>query len=213
MKLNSKAFSTIEALLIVVIASILGGTGYYVYNANKNTNNTYKAASKDASGTPKYAKKAPSSKGLATINKAKLPTGWHVDTTDAATVVVSNQGEGEPAANCFVEAYKNTDSKATAGSTEFATQEQAATENGTHDQKGYTYEHQAASSVKVVTKDGTKTLDAFYSKVLGSDGSLFSYEKDAYIVLDGAFVTVTQSCSTQDFSQADQALTAITLQV
>lgn len=36
-KLNSKGFGVIEGLLILVIVGIVGGTGFYVYNANKNT--------------------------------------------------------------------------------------------------------------------------------------------------------------------------------
>ncbi|HEX5798371.1 MAG TPA: hypothetical protein VFX79_03365 [Candidatus Saccharimonadales bacterium] len=33
---NQKGFGAIEALLILVIIGIIGGVGYYVYNANKN---------------------------------------------------------------------------------------------------------------------------------------------------------------------------------
>lgn len=34
-KLNTKGFGLIEGLLILVIVGIVGGTGFYVYNANK----------------------------------------------------------------------------------------------------------------------------------------------------------------------------------
>jgi Tfp pilus assembly protein PilV len=40
MKKNQSGFSAIEALLILVIVGIIGGTGWYVLQANKNTNNT-----------------------------------------------------------------------------------------------------------------------------------------------------------------------------
>lgn len=57
MKLNQKAFSAVEALLFLILIAILGFTGFYVYNANKNTNNTYKAANQDSKGTPKFSSK------------------------------------------------------------------------------------------------------------------------------------------------------------
>jgi uncharacterized protein (UPF0333 family) len=50
-KLNQRAFSTVEALLIVIIIAIVGGTGYYVYNANKNVSDTYSAASQNVKHT------------------------------------------------------------------------------------------------------------------------------------------------------------------
>src|SRR5688572_16555420 len=37
-KFNQKGFSVVEGLLIVVAIAIIGGAGFYVYNANKNTN-------------------------------------------------------------------------------------------------------------------------------------------------------------------------------
>lgn len=40
MKLNQKGFAMIEAALIIVIAAIIGGTGYYVYHTNQQTDKT-----------------------------------------------------------------------------------------------------------------------------------------------------------------------------
>lgn len=42
--LNQKGFAAVEALLIVIILAIIGGTGYYVYRANSNTTDTQNAA-------------------------------------------------------------------------------------------------------------------------------------------------------------------------
>ena len=56
-QLNQKGLGTVEVLLVILIVAILGATGYYVYHANKNANSNYKAASQDASGTPKFAPK------------------------------------------------------------------------------------------------------------------------------------------------------------
>lgn len=68
MKLNSKAFSAVEALLIVVIVAIVGGTGYYVYHANKTANKTLSTAAKDASGSPKFSSKKTATTTLQTYH-------------------------------------------------------------------------------------------------------------------------------------------------
>ena len=39
-KLNQKGFTAIEAILILVIVAIIGGTGFYVYNSNKKSDKT-----------------------------------------------------------------------------------------------------------------------------------------------------------------------------
>lgn len=38
-RLNNEGFGVIEALLLLIIVGIIGGTGFYVYNANKSTSN------------------------------------------------------------------------------------------------------------------------------------------------------------------------------
>lgn len=50
-KLNQQGFAVVEAILIVVILAIAGGTGYFVYHSNKKATSTYNAASKSASST------------------------------------------------------------------------------------------------------------------------------------------------------------------
>lgn len=40
MKINKRGFGTIEAILIVVIIAAISGTGWFVYNAKKKTNDT-----------------------------------------------------------------------------------------------------------------------------------------------------------------------------
>lgn len=90
--LNSKAFGTVETLLVILIVAILGGTGYYVYHANKNTNDTLNSAAKDANGTPKFASKKPTTtKATDETDKRflytspnhkfsmRLPDGWQLE--------------------------------------------------------------------------------------------------------------------------------------
>jgi hypothetical protein len=45
-KLTQTGFAHIEAILILVIVVILGGTGFYVYHANKSSSNNLNSASK-----------------------------------------------------------------------------------------------------------------------------------------------------------------------
>jgi hypothetical protein len=60
-KKNQEGFTIIEGLLILVIVSIIGGTGWYVYNAhNKTTDNFYNADAANSS-IVKYKKKNPDS--------------------------------------------------------------------------------------------------------------------------------------------------------
>jgi len=45
MKNNQKGFGAVEALLILILLSILGFTGYYVYHTSKDANSSYDNAS------------------------------------------------------------------------------------------------------------------------------------------------------------------------
>jgi len=49
-------FTIVETILILVIVGILGGTGWYVWNASSKTNNTYDTANQVASSSNKYPK-------------------------------------------------------------------------------------------------------------------------------------------------------------
>jgi hypothetical protein len=51
-KFSPQGFASLEALLIVVILSILAGTGFYVYKANKNSSDTLDSATKSAQSQP-----------------------------------------------------------------------------------------------------------------------------------------------------------------
>lgn len=57
---NQKGFAAIEAVLIVVILAIIGGTGYYVYQANNKSTDTQTAAQIDA--TTASGRKSPAAK-------------------------------------------------------------------------------------------------------------------------------------------------------
>jgi hypothetical protein len=49
---NQKGFISMEAFLIIVVLVLVGGTGYFVYQATKKTNDTFSAAAKAADSSP-----------------------------------------------------------------------------------------------------------------------------------------------------------------
>jgi len=52
-KLNHKAVSSLEAILILAVIALIGGAGYSVYHTNKTISGTYTAASQDSGATEK----------------------------------------------------------------------------------------------------------------------------------------------------------------
>lgn len=71
---NQNGFTVVEALLVFVIVAIIGGTGWYVYNANKKTNSTYNEADRSSQSTAKFSKKNTKTPAKASIPTAKVHT-------------------------------------------------------------------------------------------------------------------------------------------
>lgn len=77
LKLTQKGFSAIEVLLFLILLSIIGFTGYYVYHANQKTNDTYSASTDSANGASKKStakNKATEESKLAVADAAGLQT-------------------------------------------------------------------------------------------------------------------------------------------
>lgn len=68
MSKNQKGFSAVEALLILVIAGIIGGVGWYVWNANQQTNKTLDTAV-NISGAVNQREED-------NTNKSAVPAAW-----------------------------------------------------------------------------------------------------------------------------------------
>jgi len=82
---NQTGFSAVEALLILVIVGMIGGTGYYVWHATQNSDKLLSANSDSTTVTHKkkaavdetaswYLYKAPSGN-----YKLRLPDGWKLE--------------------------------------------------------------------------------------------------------------------------------------
>jgi hypothetical protein len=54
--INQKGFAALEALLVLVIAAIVGGTGYYIYHANNKATDSQNAAQTDANSATPHTK-------------------------------------------------------------------------------------------------------------------------------------------------------------
>ncbi len=57
--LGQKGFTPIHAVLIGIIVAIVGGTGFFVYNANKKSNDSLNQAAKISQSSPSKAVKKP----------------------------------------------------------------------------------------------------------------------------------------------------------
>jgi hypothetical protein len=88
-KLNRKGFTTLELALMILIAGIIGGVGYYVWNAKQNSNDIA-AEVTNASSPAQSSKVGTAKRQTLTLNNGKIsfsiPYGWsHVSTTDNCT--------------------------------------------------------------------------------------------------------------------------------
>jgi hypothetical protein len=92
---NQKGFISMELFLIVMVAIIVGGTGYFVYQATKKTNDTFSAAAKAADSSPE------TKMGATTANETadwrpysgagfsfKYPPSWSLTVCDAASILI-----------------------------------------------------------------------------------------------------------------------------
>src|SRR5882757_3473616 len=78
---NQKGFSVVEGLLVLVALSIVGFTGYFVYNAQKNTDKTLTQTNQASTGAIPKAKAGDTQKEMELCAQAEglcvtYPSGW-----------------------------------------------------------------------------------------------------------------------------------------
>lgn len=70
-KLNSKGFSAVEVILLMVIVAIIGGAGYYIYQANDEN-----SATEDTPLSQEVDTQDDQSNEVASLPTYSLPEGW-----------------------------------------------------------------------------------------------------------------------------------------
>lgn len=110
---NEKGFSPIEALLICIIVSILGFTGWYVWHTKQSTTKTLDAAHSQVVATKKPAQKTPTASqptsNTATTAPSTKPTSTSTTPTTSPTNTATNtttQSPATPATTTISEYYK-----------------------------------------------------------------------------------------------------------
>jgi hypothetical protein len=94
---TQSGFAAIEAFLIVIVLTIIIGTGYYVWHANQKSNDTYNAAAMTAQSSPP---KKPAKKSTAVDSTAgwkpysgssisfKYPSSWTLTVCDTSSILL-----------------------------------------------------------------------------------------------------------------------------
>jgi hypothetical protein len=87
MQTKQKGFSTLHILLFLIVIGMIGGTGWYVYKANRSVTDTFKDANN--SSTPKStenSKKATTTKQE--VKEIRLSENWLLRESDQASIRV-----------------------------------------------------------------------------------------------------------------------------
>lgn len=92
---NQNGFAIIEALLIIIILSMLGGTGYYVWHSKQAADKTLNTASKTAQSTPSATKATVPKQSFLTIKEwgVKIPLSSSLANLKYAVQTYSDGGQ------------------------------------------------------------------------------------------------------------------------
>ena len=202
---NQKGFAP-AALLIVLVLAAVAGTGYYVWQGKQVKDKSPSVSSNEPSVDKPDVK-------FAVVDKSALPSGWNVETLDKTSVAVSNQGEGEdPANNCRLEVSKIVDKTAKLDDAQFGYNQHVRGMMVGGEDKGLTFTDLGNQTFSVKTLNGIKNTVAYYTKIDYPGGTTPSYyQKEGFMVHAGSYIFISESCSSKDFSQATQALAALTI--
>lgn len=152
-----------------------------------------------------------------TIEKAKLPENWAIyssdkdsamaNTTDHKTGSESGMGYG-----CYAQVVKTKDADAKESEADaYATKLYNDLGANVSGNKGYTVT--ALGVVNLSLQEGQKTITVAVhaDKLVSPDGNQTTYQRNGYIVRDGYYYSVTQSCDENNFADSDKALEAFTI--
>ncbi len=92
-KLSQKGFAPLQVVLAIIVIAIIGGTGYFVYNANKKASDTLNTATKASqSSVPKTHKSNPKSATPATPASAAYTADAPCQTAQLSLALAKDLG-------------------------------------------------------------------------------------------------------------------------
>lgn len=230
---DNKGFGLIQGLLGVVLIGVICAAGFYVYKIkdNKSDNNSSKKITSFdecvAAGNPimeSYPEQCAADgqtfvnkKNLPVLelNETKVPTGWNVSLeTDDGISLDNSAIDMEITESCTVEA-NHVKSENIKKSDEAALKDKLRKEYSEHifSDKGYVTEEQPNTVMRIQLDSEQAVIPSFLDLVTLPNSEFGLYERKAYIVVDGAYVALKQSCRGADFTESDEALLAITVRI
>lgn len=233
-KLDTKGFGVLQIIQAILLVGAIGGAGFYVYSA-QNEKKTAEDSSKQiksfdecvAAGNPvmeSFPEQCSVSgqtfinekqKIALSLDKSKLPQGWNVTNETANVVSLDNSAiDLESSKSCFVEVQHVIDDSVKAADKKLI-EEKLRSEYAKQIQenKGYITEALPDTFATIQLVSEQTNISSFYDLITLPASEYGMYEKTAFIVEDGAYVTVKQSCQGTDFSESAEALLAITIRL
>ncbi len=195
----------IGVVVCVGLVGLLGWRYFTVTDTMKNTDNA------------EQTHQTVTDLGSGDIIVGELPKGWEVQRE--LNVISARQIKPEGVSGCYVQVEKTADTKAKLNEADaYAKELYAARVKGAADQKGYTATELGVDDIKInVVEKPTITLPTHHARwsTSGYDGEYVFYQRNGYIVRDGYYFTVTQTCPEDDFatSATDKALSAFAIRL
>lgn len=197
---DSKGFSAVELLFIIIIVAGIGFTGWYVWHSKQAADSTLDKSA-NANAVPA------SKKYILTFDSANLPKDWKLDNSASDVLTLAKTDN-----SCFAEVASVNDSRENFASYDSELQ---ATIDGAKN-KGYTAEILGKDTVQLTTATSssngpTKELSATLMKISGND--TVQYTEDAFSSTKVPKAEVHLSCGAQaDLASAKSAVAAITVE-
>ena len=152
-----------------------------------------------------------------TVEKAQLPENWSIYSSDKDSAMVNTADhktgyESGVGYGCYAQVVRVKDADATASDAD-AYAAKLYNDLGANVSGNKGYAKSALGVVNLSLQEGQKTITiaVHADKLVSPDGSQITYQRNGYIVRDGYYYSVTQSCDENNFADSDKALEAFTI--
>lgn len=230
-RINQRGFGILHLLMVVVLVGAIGAVGYFVYSS-QNIKEVPKTSITNfdecvAAGNPvmeSYPEQCSADgqtfvnekqRAVLSLDNSKLPQGWNLANEAPDLITLDNSAiDLEPSESCSVEVQYVTDDSVKK-TDEKVVKERLRLEYAQQIQGDKGYETEALPDVVVTVQLGSEqaSISSFYDLITLPASEYGMYQKKAYIVEDGAYISVLQSCHGTDFSESAEALLAITIRL